>query len=153
MNKKVMLGFLAIFVLGIIGLAGLGYAYKGDPSVKGPNYDADIQAQLEAAMDANDYDAWLQVREDNNLPTRGKIFSVITEENFDLYVEMHEANLAGDYETADEIRSELGLGQGSMKRAGSHGQMKGQGSRGSGSGQRMNSFVDSDNNGVCDNYN
>ena len=35
---------------------------------------------VEEALEAGDYDLWISIREENNLPIRGKIFSVITEQ-------------------------------------------------------------------------
>jgi len=95
-------------------------AYRGNPEEYGPNYNAQVHEQLEDALEAQDYKLWLSIREENNLPTRGKIFSVINEDNFDLFVELHEANEIGDVDRANAIRSELGLGQGMMRRGNSN---------------------------------
>jgi hypothetical protein len=105
-----------VFVVSVAALIGLVSAYRGDPAVQGPNYDAEVHEQLEAAIEAGDYAAWLQIRQDNNLPNKGRMFQVINEDNFDRYAELHVANLAGDTAKADAIRAELGLGQGMMKR-------------------------------------
>ncbi|MGV8171454.1 MAG: hypothetical protein ACP5OA_02045 [Candidatus Woesearchaeota archaeon] len=147
MNKNILLGIVAIFIVSIASL-GVVLAYRGNPEVQGPNYDAQVHEQLEAAMEAGDYNAWIQIREDNNLPMRGRIFQVITADNFDKYVELHEANLAGDTAKADAIKAELGLGQGMQK----HGNMQDKGMQGkanSGTGLRQN-FVDANNDGLCD---
>lgn len=132
MKNKIFVGLFALFLVSVVAFAGITYAYRGDAGVKGPNYNEDVHAQLEAAMDAGDYKLWLQIREDNNLPMKGRIFQVVNEDNFDRYVAMHEAMEAGDTATADAIREELGLGQGMMKRG------SGQG-KGSEAGQRMGS--------------
>lgn len=154
-TNKMLAVFAAVFVIGVISMIG-AYAYKGDPSVQGPNYDADVHEQLEAAIDAGDYEAWIKIRQDNNLPMNGRMFQVINKDNFQMFVDMHDANLAGDTAKANEIRSSLGLGQGMMK-----GKM--QGSTGcnmqaagamncGGAGQMNQQFVDLNNDGVCDNY-
>jgi hypothetical protein len=117
------IGLIVVFLVSIAALAGTAYAYRGNPSVTNPNYDAAVHEQLQDAIEAGDYDAWLKIRQDNNLPTKGKIFSVINEDNFYLYEELHDANLAGDTAKADEIREELGLGQGMMRNA--HGKQSG----------------------------
>jgi len=135
MNKNLLLGILAIFIVSVASL-GAVLAYKGDPNVQGPNYDADVHEQLEAAIEAGDYDSWVQIRKDNNLPMTGKMFQVIKEDNFDLYKELHEANVAGDTERANEIKAELGLGQGMMK-------------RGSGSGQGLRTNAGTHDCGSC----
>ncbi len=49
-----------------------------------------------------------------------RITDIITEENFDLFVQMHEAMEAGDYDTAMELREELGLGFGMRAGRGMH---------------------------------
>jgi hypothetical protein len=147
MNKNILLGMLAIFVISVASL-GAALAYRGNPDVKGPNYDAEVHEQLEAAIEAGDYDAWVQIREDNNLPMRGRMFQVINAENFDQYVELHNANVAGDTAKADAIKAELGLGQGMQK----HGNMQGKGMHkgtNSGSGPGQN-FIDANNDGLCD---
>jgi len=134
--NKILMALLAVFAIGIASFSAM--AYRGEPSAVGPNYDEEIHSQLEAAMEAGDYDLWVSIREDNNLPMNGKIFSVINEDNFDKFVELHEAMESGDSDTADSIRSELGLGQGMMK-------------RGNGQKNSRGAFVDADNDGNCDN--
>ncbi len=116
MKNKMLMGIFVLFLVSIVAFAGITYAYKGNANVQGPNYNEEVHEQLEAAIEAGDYDAWLQIRKDNNLPMRGKIFQVINEDNFDKYAAMHEAMESGDTETADAIRAELGLGQGMMNK-------------------------------------
>lgn len=165
MNNKVIAGLGVAFVISMLALVGVS-AYRGNPDVEGPNYNEEVHTQLEAAMDAGDYDAWLKIRQDNNLPTKGKIFQVINKDNFGKYVEMHEAQISGNTETVDAIRAELGLGQGMMKRSGEGtqgtGRMQGSGNmqggsgsqkQGTGSGQQGTcDFVDANNDGVCDSH-
>jgi hypothetical protein len=161
MNNKLLFGIGALFLISIISLGVM--AYQGNSNVKGPNYNEAVHDQLEAAIEAGNYDAWIQIRQDNNLPTKGRIFQVVNAENFDLYVQLHNAVEAGDTETANEIRAELGLGQGMMKQAGTKGiagcqgqcgmQSKGTGMQAKGTnGQRMQQYIDTDNDGTCDNY-
>jgi hypothetical protein len=52
------------------------------------------------------YEAWKELMGD-----RGRITQVVTKDNFDTFVKMHEAMEDGDYEKAAEYRKELGLGQ------------------------------------------
>ncbi|MEM4638075.1 MAG: hypothetical protein QXK76_03595 [Candidatus Woesearchaeota archaeon] len=108
------------FVFGLMLLVGLAslisvMAYKGDPSVKGPNYNEEVHEQLEAAIEQGDYNAWIAIRRENNLPMNGRIFQAINAENFDKYKELHNAMQSGDYDRANTIRTELGLGQGMKK--------------------------------------
>jgi len=142
MEKKII-GLFAVFTLAILGIGGV-MAYRGDFSVKGPNYNENIHEQLETAIENRNYNTWIAIREENDLPIRGKIFQVINEDNFDMFVRLHEANQNGDTETANEIRAELGLGQGRPNRDSSSGQRQG-------SGMKGQYFVDEDNDGICDN--
>ncbi len=142
MEKKII-GLFAIITLALVGITGV-IAYRGDFLVKGPNYNEEIHEQLEAAIENRDYNTWITIREENNLPIRGKIFQVINEDNFDMFVRLHEANQNGDSETANNIRAELGLGQRTMNRGSNSGQ-------GQGSGMKGQYFVDADNDGNCDN--
>jgi hypothetical protein len=130
MKNKIVIGIFALLAVSVLAFAGLTYAYRGNASVQGPNYNADVHEQLEAAMEAGDYEAWLSIRQENNLPMRGKIFQVVNEDNFDRYVAMHEAMEAGDAETANSIRAELGLGAGKMMQGAGAGQGQGAGQRG-----------------------
>ncbi|MEM4756326.1 MAG: hypothetical protein QW594_04300 [Candidatus Woesearchaeota archaeon] len=109
-KKKVVIGILLVAVISMIGLVGIGYAYKGDPQTKGPNYSPKVHQQLQAAIEAKDYDTWIKIRKENNLPMNGKMFQVITKENFGKYAELHKANLEGNTAKADAIKQELGLG-------------------------------------------
>jgi hypothetical protein len=165
MNNKVLAGLGVAFVISMLALIGVS-AYRGNPDVEGPNYNEEVHTQLEAAMDADDYDAWLKIRQDNNLPMNGRMFRVVNKDNFGKYVEMHDAQLSGDTETADAIRAELGLGQGMMKRGSGDsqgtGRMQGSGKmqgnsgsqrQGAGSGgQGTCDFVDANNDGICDSH-
>ena len=123
MNKKIWIAIVAVFVISAASLIAV-MAYQGNPNVKGANYNTDVQAKLEAAIDSGNYDAWIQIRKDNNLPMQGRMFQVINKDNFGKFAEMHNAMLSGDTAKADSIRAELGLGQG-----------MGRNSQGSGSGQ------------------
>lgn len=147
-TNKIFAIFTAVFVIGVISMIGV-YAYKGDPGINGPNYNESVHEALETAMENGDYNAWIKLREENNLPMNGRMFQVINKENFGKLVEMHEANEAGDADKAAEIRTELGLGQGMMNKGNSARGSQGQGMRGSSNG---GNFVDADNDGACDNY-
>ncbi len=151
-TNKILMAVMAVFAISILSLGVM--AYRGNPDEKSPYYNEEVHQQLEDAMEAGDYDLWMSIREENNLPTKGKIFSVITEENFDKFVALHEANEAGDVDTANAIKEELGLSQGMMKRGNSKGtgqgmnQQKMHGMQGRNNG---GNFVDADNDGNCDN--
>lgn len=106
--------FIAIFILSIVSLIGV-YAYNGSANMNAIKYDLDVHEQMETAIENGDYDTWIKIRQENNLPMNGRMFQAINKDNFLKYKELHDANLAGDFEKANSIRNELGLGQGMMK--------------------------------------
>jgi RNA polymerase sigma factor (sigma-70 family) len=75
---------------------------------------------IEDAINNGDYEEW-----SNLMDGRGRISDVVTEDNFDTFVAMHEAVEEGDYEKAQELREDLGLGirsgDGNGFRKGGHG--------------------------------
>lgn len=129
---------MSIFALGMIALLGVSFvaAYHGDSSVQGPNYSEERHEAMEAVFADLDYDAWVELMsEDGRHP---RVLDVVTEDNFATFVEMHEAMEAGDFETADELRVDLGLGLGNGAGHGKgsgHGKGMGQGSGMRGMGQ------------------
>ena len=64
-------------------------------------------APVKEAIENRDYEAWRTAVEDLEWK-RGKL-DIINEDNFDTYVDMHEAKQNGDYEKARELAEELGL--------------------------------------------
>ena len=124
MKTKTILGFFTIFLISTIALMGITYAYRENPSDLSPNYSSEVHEQLKVAIESGDYNEWLRIREENDLPTHGRMFQVISKDNFAKYRDLHNANLAGDIDTANSIKAELGLGLGQMKRGmvGSQGQ-------------------------------
>ena len=115
----------ALFAIAIVALASIGtvMAFNGDPSLKGPYFDEERHDAMQTAFEENDYGAWhALMTEDGGSP---KITEMVTEENFDRFADMHQAMIGGDREAAQEIREELGFGQG-MKRGWEQGRrMKG----------------------------
>ncbi len=75
---------------------------------------------IEDAINNGDYEEW-----SNLMDGRGRISDVVTEDNFDTFVAMYEAVEEGDYEKAQELREDLGLGirsgDGNGFRKGGHG--------------------------------
>ncbi len=58
---------------------------------------------VKAAIDSGDYDAYLEASD--NLPEGHEVMS---EDVFDIVVQMHQARQNGDHETAKELREQLG---------------------------------------------
>ena len=106
-TKKVILGLGTLaLVLGISGVvANTANAYKGDPSVGGPNYSVERHTAMEKAFETNDYLAWK-----NPMQNQGRVTQVINENNFAKFAEAHRLVEKGDLEGAKKIRQELGLG-------------------------------------------
>ena len=121
MNKtKLGLGIVTL-VLGVTAVsAGSVLAYRGDPTVKGPNYSADHHAAMLQAFENKDYTAWK-----NLMQNRGRVTEVITEANFAKFAEAHSLMLQGKTVEAQKILQELGLGQ--RNGAGGHGRGMGAG--------------------------
>lgn len=124
MTKKVAI--LSIAGLGLAGfttLSGSAFAYRGDPSVKGPNYSEERHQAMTKAFESNDYNAWREL-----MQGKGRVTQVVNEQNFARFAEAHKLALEGNTEEAKKIREELGLG---LRNGGGYG--------GQGDGQRMGS--------------
>ena len=97
----------------VAALLGAGFAMAVSASAAEPltgfgaqrgSCDPERHEALENAMEEGDYAAWKELHGD-----RGRITSVVTQDNFDTFVEMHEAMESGDTKKASELREELGL--------------------------------------------
>lgn len=102
-KNKYILGTAAVAIMATAGAATVS-AYQGDLTQKGPNCTPERHEAMLNAFDNLDYEAWKELMGD-----RGRVTEVITEENFDLFAEMHELAQMGDLEGANEIREQLGL--------------------------------------------
>ncbi len=112
MRKKNIFALLALLIVGIIS-TGLVTAHIGDNEIKGSNYSEERHEAMTAAFESNDYLAWktlVEERAEENDRTP-KVLEVINEDNFDTFVEAHNARVSGDHETAKELAEELGLNQ------------------------------------------
>ena len=106
-TKKIILGLGTLaLVVGISGaIASSANAYKGDPTVKGPNYSIERHTAMEKAFDSNDYTSWK-----NLMGSKGRVTEVINKDNFAKFAEAHKLAEKGDLIGAQKIRQELGLG-------------------------------------------
>lgn len=126
MKNKVLYNFLLIMggVL-LVSLAALSVlALRGGDWTEKPRYDEEIHDRLVSAMDSGDYEKWIKIRKENGLPMHGRMFRSLDEENFELFREMHEAKMNGDYERLAELREDLGLEREPMHRASFHERMR-----------------------------
>jgi hypothetical protein len=125
-KKKILLGSSALVLGGVLMFPALTQAYRGDPSVQGPNYTPERHDAMTQAFENNDYNAWKELMSD-----RGRVTQVVTEENFSRFAEAHELAEEGKFDEARQIRQELGLG---LRDGSGHGQHKGGGMHGMGGG-------------------
>ena len=120
MNKtSILLGLAALVVGGAIIAPQAALAYRGDPTVKGPNYTEERHTAMVKAFETKDYNAWKALMAD-----KGRVTQVINEQNFARFAEAHDLALQGKTEEANKIKTELGLG---LQNGSGKGQGKGQG--------------------------
>ncbi len=136
LNKKT---FITLAVLGLVLTAGIAstYAYQGNPAVPGPNYSPERHEAMLKAFTNKDFSAWKKLMGD-----RGPARIIDNQDKFNKFVEARQAALNGNTDQAQQLRAELGLGNG-MGKANSNRMMR----RGAGSG---NGFIDQNHDGVCD---
>ncbi len=129
MKKLTIFSLMAIMAVGLVMTTGLASAYRGDYSVNGPEYSEERHTAMKQSFDTLDYDTWYELMTENGRHPR--VLDIVTEDNFDIFVQAHDAGINGDYETAAELRAQLGLNNG-------NGPMDGTGyGKGSGSGRGM----------------
>lgn len=106
MNKSIIALSIATVVLGsVLAFPKEAVAYRGDASVKGPNYTEERHASMEKAFETKDYAAWK-----NLMQGKGRVTQVVTQDNFARFAEAHALSEAGKTQEAAAIRAELGLG-------------------------------------------
>lgn len=117
MKNKIFIGagsILAVLTLAVV-LSNTVEAYKGNPSIKGPNYSAERHTAMTKAFETNDFDAWKKLMTGNN----GKVTQLVNKDNFAKFAEAHRLALKGDLAGSQKIKLELGLGSGNGN--GNHG--------------------------------
>lgn len=125
MKKSKIFGLLAFMVVGLLVTTSLVSAYRGDYSVKGPNFSDERHEAMENAFESLAYTEWYALMTESGRHPR--VVDVVTEDNFETFVRAHEAGVNGDSETAAELRAELGLNNGRGPADGSgHGRGMGQ---------------------------
>ncbi len=117
MKKITIVGLLALMVIGLVFSMSAVSAYRGDYSVKGPDCNEERHELMENAFESLDYIVWYGLMTENGRHPR--VVDVVTESNFETFVQAHEAGENGDSENAAELRSELGLNNGNGSRDGS----------------------------------
>jgi hypothetical protein len=126
---KVLSAFALMAVLGTMGFSAIASAAEADDTTEDDEIFAKCQAYMEehrmqhqgerpemdaikAAVEDGDYSTWYELHQNMDHPGNGQMLETITEENFSLLGDMMDARESGDFETAKEIRDELGLEHG-----------------------------------------
>lgn len=65
------------------------------------------KAEMQAAIDSGDYNAWLSAIDGTYMEE--KLSGMITEDNFDTFVELHQAKKDKDWEKVKALSAELGF--------------------------------------------
>jgi hypothetical protein len=113
MNKtkiiaSVLIAFSFLLVL------GTAYAYRGDVTQTGPNYDPVVHDSLRTAIEVGDYQAWNDIVSSRD--NKSKISVYITEDNFSEYSKAYVKAVSGNPQALQDFRASLGLGQGNQYR-------------------------------------
>ncbi|MFA6386409.1 MAG: hypothetical protein WCW04_01395 [Candidatus Paceibacterota bacterium] len=107
MNKKILglVGVATLALGALVILPSMTLAYRGDASVKGPNYTVERHDAMEKAFDNNDFTAWQTL-----MTGRGNVTQVVTKDNFAKFSQIHKLTEEGKTVEANALRAELGLG-------------------------------------------
>jgi hypothetical protein len=101
----IALGVTAFVLGGMLVSPKAVEAYRGDPSIKGPNYSEIRHLAMEKAFETKDYNAWKTL-----MQGKGQVTQVINKDNFAKFAQAHELAEQGKLDEAAKIRLELGLG-------------------------------------------
>lgn len=108
MNTKIVLGIAAV-ALSLVAIKSLTpvLAYRGDATVKGPNYTEERHNANVAAFQKGDYEAWAA-----NMAGRGAT-RFVNKSNFKEFASAQIAAQKGDSSLINAFRTKYGMGQGS----------------------------------------
>jgi hypothetical protein len=108
--KKSTIYFSGLFTIAIVAtimiISTPAFAYRGNPSVQGPNYSQERHELMTEVFESKNYDAWKELMSNN----KGRVTKVINADNFADFAKAHELAKNGDIDGANEIRSKLGFG-------------------------------------------
>ena len=110
MKKATIFGLFVLMFVGLLFSMNSISAYRGDYTMKGPDCTEERHEAMEAAFESLDYAAWQELMTENERHPR--VVDVVTESNFETFVQAHLAGENGDHETAMALRAELGLNNG-----------------------------------------
>lgn len=119
-TNKILLAIGAVFIVGLIATTAFADTFgynQNNNNMKGQgnrqaNYESmqEHRVLVQEAIENNDYNAWQSAMQ--NSPRSNQMQNAVNEDNFNKVVEMHNARLSGDFETANNIASELGIAKG-----------------------------------------
>lgn len=120
MNKKIM----AFFIVGTVLLIGAGmvYASPGHTEEGSFDYMGDMHNTMQKAFDTADYELWSKTMSENSMHPRS--LDTVTEENFNVFTDAHNAMMAGNFDETRKLRESIGF---SMSQGLRQGQMFGNG--------------------------
>ena len=107
MKNKIILGIAAL-ALGLVAIKSVGpvLAYRGDATVKGPNYTEERHETNVNAFEKGDYNAWVA-----NMAGKGAT-RFVNESNFKEFAAAQLAAQKGDSTLLNAFRAKYGMGQG-----------------------------------------
>ncbi len=107
MTTKIVLGIAAL-ALGLVAVKSFTpvLAYRGDATVKGPNYTEERHTINTTAFQKGDYKAWAA-----NMAGRGAT-RFVNQSNFKEFAEAQLASQKGDNTLINAFRAKYGMGQG-----------------------------------------
>lgn len=121
-NKVTMSFLLAALVLGF-GSYTFAFFDNGDVDMrKVPKEMQERHEQMAQILETKDYNAWKEM-----IDSKPRITDIITEDNFDKFVKMHELRMNGDNEGAKVVAEELGLNNFGPRGGFGHGKGMGRG--------------------------
>ena len=104
-NTTKLFGGACALAIAVVAVASPSLAYRGDPSIQGPDCSDERHAIMEEAFQGNNYEAWKEL-----MNGKGRVAQVVNTDNFARFAEAHRLAEEGDLEEAKTIRAELGLG-------------------------------------------
>jgi UPF0716 family protein affecting phage T7 exclusion len=107
MNKKILglAGIVTLALGALVILPSMTQAYRGDASIKGPNYTVERHDAMEKAFEQNNFTAWQTL-----MAGRGRATQIVNKDNFAKFAEIHKLAEEGKTAEAGVLRAELGLG-------------------------------------------
>ena len=110
MKKNTILGMVVLAIVGLVMGTVFVTAYRGDATQVGPNYDEERHVSMEEAFVNSDYESWYALMTQNGMSPG--VLRWVNKDNFETFVNMREAMISGDIEKSEELRDEIGMGQG-----------------------------------------